>query len=490
MATIVYKSRNNALWMQRSCTDGFEFLGCHDLADLTNPQGETTFSYQRTGKNNFKVVSSIQSIPEPGTSTATLYRQVVNLLSEIPCPFQLLVYYSNCGSDEDPTNYDFIDVLADITKVEISQANVVNQIGADGATDVGGDILQEISLQHQDFFTIKPLLSTDFTLSALVGRIIADISICDPDPECGDCTDPTIGCQTVWIITNGSPGFYGDARIFKSTDGGTSFTEQTNSMTIDSDNLSAVSCAGDVVVITNSDTSEYQFTNDGGTTWTLVTTPDEIINDVFVLSDTKIWFAAANGNIYFSSDKGASIVTQDDGVATSQDLNSIHFADSEKGYAVGNSNAFLTTTDGGTSWAAGTGPITAVNLNVVRAVPDSDIVFVGGANGIVYRSIDKGVTWTTSLDGSTGSAPFANGISDIAICKCNRILVSGNDTNGLGAVRESIDGGNTYTAVTTPVVGAESITSITCCDVNTYYGAGDNGTIFRVAGESFRDSAP
>jgi photosystem II stability/assembly factor-like uncharacterized protein len=489
MATIVYESKNNALWLQRECYGNLEFLGCHDLTDLTRPQGEVTLSYQRSGKNQFDAVASKRAIPEPGTATATLYRQVVNLIDELPCPFSLLIYYSNCGVDEDPTNYDFIDILGDIDKTEISQANVVNQIGADGATDVGGDVLQEISLQFRSFFTLKPLLHTDLTLSALSGRIVADIAVCDTTAECGDCDDPTVGCQTLWIITNGSPGFYGDARIFKSVDGGTSWTEQTNSMTTDSDNLSTVDCSGDTVVIGNGDTAEYQFTNDGGTTWTLVTTPDEVINDVFVLSPVKIWLAADNGNIYFSEDKGASIVTQDDGVATAQNLNSIHFADAEKGYAVGDSNAFVTTIDGGTSWTAGTGPIAAVNLNVVRAVPNSDIVFVGGANGIVYRSVDKGVTWTTVLDGSTGTAPFGGGVTDIAICECNRILVSGNNSDGLGTIRESIDGGNTFTTVTTAsIVGAESITSLTCCDINTYFGAGDDGTIFKQAGASFRDT--
>jgi hypothetical protein len=485
MATIVYNSVKNALWLVRECTGNLEFLGCHDLTDLTRPLGEITNSYQRSDKNKFDIVATKRAIPEPGTASVALYRQVVNLLDEIPCPFSLLVFNSNCGSDEDPTNYDFIDVLDSIDKLEISQANVVNAIGADGATDVGGDVLQEISIQFQNFFTMKPLLSTDLTLASLAGRIVSDISVCDTDPECGDCDTPTIGCQTLWIITNGSPGFYGDARIFKSTDGGTTWTEQTNSMTIDSDNLSSVSCSGDVVVVTNGTTAEYQFTNDGGTTWTLVTTPDQVISDVFVLSDTKIWFAAAGGNIYFSSDKGASIVTQDDGVATAQNLNSIHFADSEKGYAVGAANAFVTTIDGGTSWAAGTGPAAATVLNIVRAVPNSNIVFVGDENGVVYRSVDKGVTWTTSLPAITA---FAGGITDIAICECNRILVSGNDSDGLGSIRESIDGGNTYTAVTTPITGAESINALTCCDVNTYYGSGDNGTIFKVAGASFRDT--
>jgi photosystem II stability/assembly factor-like uncharacterized protein len=489
MATIVYESKNNALWLQRECYGALEFLGCHDLTDLTRPQGEVTLSYQRSGKNQFDAVAAKRAIPEPGTATATLYRQTVNLIDELPCPFSLLVYYSNCGVDEDPTNYDFIDILGDIDKTEITQANVVNQIGADGETAPGGDVLQEISLQFRSFATIKPLLHTDLSLAALDGRIIADISVCDTSAECGDCDDPTVGCQTLWIITNGSPGVYGDARIFKSTDGGTSWTEQTNSMTLDTDNLSAVDCSGDVVIVTNGDTAEYQFTNDGGTTWTLVTTPDEVINDVFVLSPVKIWMAADNGNIYFSDDKGASIVTQDDGVATAQNLNSIHFSDAQQGYAVGDSNAFVTTTDGGTSWAAGTGPIAAVNLNVVRAVPNSDIVFIGGANGILYRSIDKGVTWTTVLDGSTGTAPFAGGVSDIAICECNRILVSGNNSDGLGATRESIDGGNTFTTVATAsITGAESITTLTCCDINTYFGAGDDGTIFKQAGESFRDT--
>ncbi|MHC4195399.1 MAG: sialidase family protein [Planctomycetota bacterium] len=489
MATIVYESKNNALWLQRECTGNLEFLGCHDLTDLTRPQGEVTLSYQRSGKNQFDAVAAKRAIPEPGTATVTLYRQTVNLIDELPCPFSLLVYYSNCGVDEDPTNFDFIDILGNIDKTEITQANVVNQIGADGETAPGGDVLQEISLQFRSFSTIKPLLHTDLTLAALTGRIIADISVCDTTAECGDCDDPTVGCQTLWIITNGSPGFYGDARIFKSVDGGTSWTEQTNSMTIDSDNLSAVDCSGDVVVIGNGDTAEYQFTNDGGTTWTLVTTPDEVINDIFVLSPVKIWMAADNGNIYFSDDKGTSIVTQDDGVATAENLNSIHFSDSLQGYAVGDSNAFVTTTDGGTSWSAGTGPIAAVNLNVVRAVPNSDIVFVGGANGILYRSTDKGVTWTTVLDGSTGTAPFGGGVSDIAICECNRVLVSGNNTDGLGAIRGSIDGGNTFTTVATAsITGAESITSLTCCDINTYFGVGDDGTIFKQAGESFRDT--
>ncbi len=486
MTQTIYSSDKTALWLQRSCTGTLEFLGCRDVSDLTEPRGEVTASRKRDGKGNFKIVATRQATPDLGTVTFTIFRDIVNLLIDLPCPPNILVYYSNCGSDDDPTNYDFIDYLDTVRITEISQAGVVNAIQADGETDVGVDIVNEISANFQSKLVIKPLLQTEFTIAALSNRVVQDISVCDPDPECGECDNDTIGCQTLWIITNGSPNIYGDAEIYKSTDGGTTWVQQTNAMTADSDNLSAVSCDGDVVVVTNGTTSEYQFTNDGGTTMTLVTTPDQVINDVFVLSPTKIWFAANGGNIYFSSDKGASIVTQDDGVATSQNLNSIHFADSQLGYAAGVSNAFVRTADGGTAWTSVTGPAVGVTLNVVRAAPDTDIVFVGDANGVVYRSIDKGATWTTVL---TGITAFAGGIDDIAICTCNRILVAGQDVNGLGAVRESIDGGNTFTTVSTPAAAAEAINALTCCDVNTYFGVGDDGLIFKIAGESFRDTA-
>ncbi len=482
----IYSSDKTALWLQRSCTSGLEFLGCRDVSDLTESRGDITASRKRDGKGKFKIVATRQATPDLGTVTFTIFRDIVNLLIDLPCPPNILIYYSNCGADDDPTNYDFIDYLDTVRITEVSQAGVVNAIGADGATDVGVDIVNEISANFQRKLVLRPLLSTEFTISALSNRVIADISVCDPDPECGECDNDTIGCQTLWIITNGSPNIYGDAEIYKSTDGGVTWVQQTSVMTADSDDLSAVSCNGDVVVITNGITSEYQFTNDGGTTMTLVTTPDQIINDVFVLSPTKIWFAANAGNIYFSSDKGASIVTQDDGVATSQNLNSIHFADSQLGYTVGVSNAFVRSTDGGTAWALVTGPAVGVTLNVVRAVPDTDILFIGDANGVVYRSIDKGATFTTVL---TGVTAFAGGIDDIAICNCNRILVAGQDVNGLGAVRESIDGGSTFTSVTTPAAAAEAINALTCCDVNTYFGVGDDGLIFKVAGESFRDTA-
>ena len=377
--TIVYDSAKNAMWLQRSCNQALEFLGCHDASDLTKPLGERSSSRKRVGKGQFKVVSTRKNTPDNPTITFTFFRDIVNLLADLPCAPNIMIYYSSCGADDDPTNYDFIDVLEGVNFTEISQAAVVNAIAADDATDVGVDVVMEVSAEIDNIYTIKPLLSNILTVSALSGRVIDDILVCDPDSECGNCDNDTIGCQALWIITRGSAGLYGDARIFKSTDGGSTWVEQTNSMTNGNDNLSSVSCDGNVVVITNEDTGEYQYSNDGGTTWSLVTGLTNPANDSFVLGQTKIWFVGDGGYVWFSSNKGASVTTQDAGVTTTQNLNAVHFADSELGYAVGDSNTFLRTTNGGTNWSAVTGPVVGVNLQAVRAVPDSNIVYVGDA---------------------------------------------------------------------------------------------------------------
>ncbi len=481
--TTIYRSDAVALWLQKTCTSPLVFLGCQDASDLTLPAGDITRSYKRVGKGDFRAVASRTSIADTPTITFTSFREVVNLIRDIPCEYNVFVYYSNCGADDDPTNYDFADIISGISRTEITQAAVSNAIGPDGATDVAQDITQEVSASFLEYLTIKAFISTTLTAS-LGGRIIDDIAVCDPDPECGNCDTLTDGCETLYIITRGSPGFYGDAEIFKSTDSGATYVEQTNAMTNGNDNLSSVDCRSDVAIVANGQTAEYQFTTDGGTTWTLVTTPAQIINQVFMLSETKAWFAANGGFIYFSNDRGASVSIQTDGSITAQNLNSIGFSDGEQGYAVGDSNAFLVTTNGGTNWSALTGPAAGVNLNYVLAIPDTDIIFIGDANGVVYRSIDSGATFTTSL---TGVTAFSGGITALAGCACNRVLVTGQDSNGLGTVQQTIDGGNVWTNVSTPADGADTINSITCCDFNTYFGVGDDGLIFKLAGQSFRD---
>lgn len=485
--TIIYKSDFVAAWLQRGCWDPLEFLGCTDVSDLDlKPRGDLSASRQRIGKGQFRIESVRRNAADFGSVTFGFYRGIVDLLNDIPCSYNILLMYSNCGADDNPQNYDFIDVLQNVYPGTATQAEAVRGIAADNATDVGADIVVELPAQFLSNYTLKPLLDTPITISALSAHDIVGVAICDPDPNCGDCDDPTVGCQTIWVITNGVAGSAADvSEIYKSVDGGSTWSQITNNMTDNTDDLSDIACDGDTVIVTNGTTAEYLYSTDG-TTLNLVTTPTQIIADVFMLGPTKIWMAAAGGFVYFSSDQGASISTQDAGVATSEDLSSISFADSLLGYAVGANNAFIYTEDGGQNWQAGTGPAVGVALTVVKAVPNTDTLFVGAANGNLYRSEDKGATWVTSFTATTATA---GGIADMALCACNVPTIVGNNAGDTaGVVLRSIDGGNNWETPSIPS-GNSGLAAIACCDVNTYWIVGDAGEVFKLAGQSFRDTA-
>jgi photosystem II stability/assembly factor-like uncharacterized protein len=484
--TTIYKSDFVSAWLQRDCFDELEFLGCTDVTDLDlTPRGELSASRQRIGKGQFRIESVRRNAADFGSVTFTFYRGIVDLLNDLPCPPNIILMYSNCGADDDPDNYDFADVLQNVYPGTATQAAIVNAIGPDDATDVGADIVVELPAQFLSNYTLKQLIDTPITISALSAHDIVGVAICDPDPNCGDCDDLTVGCQTIWVITDGVPGSAADvSEIYKSTNGGTTWTQITNNMTDNTDDLSDIECSGDTVIVSNGTTAEYLYATDGST-FNLVTTPTQIISDVFILGPTKIWMAAAGGYVYFSSNRGQSVSTQDAGVATSENLNSISFADSLLGYAVGANNAFIYTEDG-QSWQVGTGPAAATVLNVVLAVPNTDALFVGDANGVVYRSEDKGVTWATVYAATTSTA---GGIADITLCACNvPTFIANSAGDAAGVVIRSIDGGNTWETPSIPS-GNTGLEAIACCDVNTYWVVGDVGEVFKLAGQSFRDTA-
>jgi len=151
MANTYYGSENNALWFQEKCGERLIFLGCHDVTDQAEPTGELTMSRQRVGKGNFQVVRVRRAIPDLPTATVRMYRSDFNLLTDVPCPPNLYIYYSNCGADQDKTNYTFFDLYEGVFVTAKNQAAVVKAIAPDGETESGADIIIEAPIQ---FFRI------------------------------------------------------------------------------------------------------------------------------------------------------------------------------------------------------------------------------------------------------------------------------------------------------------------------------------------------
>ncbi len=476
MSQALYYAGEVALWLQRECGQELEFLGCHNLTGVTVPRGDLNPSYCRTGKNKFEVVRTWRGMPGLGTATIVAYDTVLNLIQELESAFNLYVLHAAGGADEDPTNYDYLYIYEDVEPS--AEAMETHAIGM--SPDAQTHILGSYPVSFQDRTKVKKLTGVARDISALTAEDINGVAFCDGAFAGNIAEGATQSCQTGFLV--------GDAGILLRTlDGGGTFTAIMSPFTDVTDPIGAVYCEGDLVVITNAEDTAYAYSWDGGDTWTEVLTPTKLINRVFMLGGTKMWMVGQDGYVYFSNNRGASVAVQDYGSATSSSLNDVAFASGLLGYAVGDDNAFIRTVDGGSIWAAVTGPAAGLfpnDLYRVAVVPGTDIVFVGDEQGNLYRSDDQGDTWTTVLDIDA----MAGGIAGIAICNCNVISVVGNDEDPYfysgasvdGVMYQTVDGGNSWQAVEIPA--NDGVNDIICCDPNQYWIVGEDGYVAYVAG--------
>lgn len=467
-----------ALWLQYACGDEWIFLGCHDVKGVSAPRGDTNPVYCRVGKNKFAIQRTWRGTPGLGSMTIVAYDTVLNYLQELPCAFNLAVLHSASGSDDDLTNFDYLYYY---NGVEPTSEDIdTHVVGIDPDEQV--PIMLSMPASFRERVKVKKVAAQERDVSSLTTNDLNAVSFCD-DPSCDNFGNlDTIGCQVGYAASDGAT-----AKILKTTGGGGggSWTAISSPFTDADDNIIDVVCDGDVVIAVNGENTAYAYSWDAGVTWTEVTTPTRLINKAYMLGGTKVWFVAQDGYIYYSSNRGANASIQDAGVATSQSLNDISAADSLTLYAVGDNNAFLRTTDGGNIWSALTGPAASIfpnDLYKVLAIPGTDIVFIGDEQGNVYRSEDKGVTWSTVLTNTN----LAGGIRGLVACDCNVVMVAGNTTdpyfygNAEGYVYQSVDGGNSWFGVEMPP--NTGILDLICCDVNRYWAVGVDGFMSIISG--------
>ena len=218
----------------------------------------------------------------------------------------------------------------------------------------------------------KRLVFSERATTEVFNEVIA-VVVCD-DNECGDCDTPTDGCQRVFsvqIAAGNSPGvspsvIYSDDGL--STDGLTFIDTLT-----DTQDPSDAACVGDnLVVISNgADSLSYADVDDillGTESWVEVTDGFDASgspNAIWSISARDTWIVGDGGYIYYTSDPTSGVTSQDEGVATSQNLADVHAYDSQNAVAVGASNALVNTTGWWRYVGAIVGPAVGVNLTAV-----------------------------------------------------------------------------------------------------------------------------
>jgi photosystem II stability/assembly factor-like uncharacterized protein len=230
-------------------------------------------------------------------------------------------------------------------------------------------------------------------------------------------------------------------------------------------------------------------TTNGGTTWTqsIITGASGLdVSNVTAISADTAWVAMGNpslggGSVYRTNDAGTTWTQQNNTAFAGANgyADEIYFYDKNNGVCVGDSNAgnweIYTTVNGGGAWtrvAIGTIPpnlIGEVGNNNAFAVFGNNIWF-GTSSGRIYKSTDKGMTWTVA------TTPFMN-IVCLAFKDANNGLAENN-----GSLIQTTNGGTTWTAVTSTgpifdgwlcfVPGSSS--GFVCSS----YGTGNSGTAY------------
>ncbi len=256
-------------------------------------------------------------------------------------------------------------------------------------------------------------------------------------------------------------------------------------------------------------------TTDGGANWTAkpITGPgsNALISDLYALSATTAWVVTApfgagpNANkVYKTTDAGTNWVVQPSGYTAGSFGNIIHFFDANNGFTAGDPLAgkfeMFKTSNGGTSWSAVAGaptPIAADEYGLVAAKEVvGDNIWFGTTKGRIYRSTDRGVSWSGNfspaldfgggaagggVDGSSASMAFKSGTAGLLIT-VDGATAGGTPTAGL---YNTTDGGVTWIPINP--VGPWYFGDVTYVPgtANTYVSTGINSSDDAYMGSSY-----
>lgn len=208
-----------------------------------------------------------------------------------------------------------------------------------------------------------------------------------------------------------------ESKIWKTTDGGTSWTTQTtaganylNTLYFFDDN-NGYAAGGSLG-------SEIIKTTNGGTTWELVQYYDyPALSDIYFFNQTTGIAAGENGCVLMTTNAG--INWEQTGSPTGMDITSVLFLDNNTGFGIGSGSIYIKTTNGGLNWT-----VEDFGWDNIRAFMDAKITPDGsihaiGTYGIIMRSTNGGTNWETqytATEKTLSEIKFVNNTTGYAVC--------------------------------------------------------------------------
>jgi photosystem II stability/assembly factor-like uncharacterized protein len=214
----------------------------------------------------------------------------------------------------------------------------------------------------------------------------------------------------------------GNNKIYKTTDGGVTFTSLTLPITGTSQVYWDMAASDNNTVYAGGATGKLIKTTDGGATWTTLD-PGFGTNVIY-----KLRIA---GNAIFASGAGAKLAKSTNGGTSWTALTpnipgtffGLGFKNANVGYVVGSSLAASKTSDGGATWTALSLPTTLKSTTSLWAVAFTDsAVWTSSINGDLLYSKDDGANW------SIAPKVTSNNLFSIAVLGSNLFIAGGNGT--------------------------------------------------------------
>lgn len=221
-------------------------------------------------------------------------------------------------------------------------------------------------------------------------------------------------------------GLIDTGELFRSTDGGVTWTGHAALPVRDAVALGARLSANDLFLLSR--TGSVYHSVDGGAAWNVVgviTAPDLV--DLAIRPDGALLALAASGSVYLSTDQGTTF----SGLAALTGSNFVSLASTApavRHYAMTRTGEVYESEDGGTAWSP-KGVFTAPDALQLRGVGNSLFAMTG--TGSVYRSDDRGTSWTVvgTLSQVGMGGLVANGATLVAATREGHVATSSGGAN-------------------------------------------------------------
>ncbi len=253
---------------------------------------------------------------------------------------------------------------------------------------------------------------------------------------------------TAWVGALLSTSIDGLGSVYKTVDGGVTWTPQKAFSTVGESYLNFVHAfdANNVIAGGDPEGGEFELytSSNGGSTWTRVAAAN-LPNPSSGEYGYNAGYYAVGNNIFFYTNKGRIFKSTDKGVTWSIAFNGATYSLSDFGGA---------SVSGDMAWSdASRGLVMKKNYSGTNPTSIA-----------LYRTTDGGTTWSSvTFSGITA----ANKINDITYVPGTNILVA---TSSAGGSWKSTDNGSTWTVIDSAVQHL----SVRCSDANTCYSGGFN----------------